>query len=177
MAEAWPVENITAMRYLTTVEDKTFFIEIHEREIIADGQVHAVDLRRIEPLSLYSLLVDNLSHEIFIEEQGGKYGVALRDKLYTVQVQEECAWKQTVSHSAPPTSGNEILIEAPLSGLVVEVLVTTGQMVRAREVLLVLESMKMKNDLYCPQDGVIQAVHVAAHDHVSRGQVLVAVST
>ena len=60
------------MRYVTTVEDKTFVIEIEkEGEITVDGQVHVVDMRRIEPLSLYSLLVDNLSYEAFIEEEEG----------------------------------------------------------------------------------------------------------
>ncbi|MCG2767780.1 MAG: biotin/lipoyl-containing protein [Chloroflexota bacterium] len=165
------------MRYVTTVEDKTFVIEVREGEIIVDGQVHVVDLRRIEPLPLYSLLVDNLSHEIFIEEWDGKYGVVLRGKLFTVQVQEERAWEQVVPRAAPPTAGGESLIKAPLSGLVVEVLVIAGQTVRAGEALLVLESMKMENYLCSPQDGVIQAVRVAAHDQVTQGQVLVIMST
>jgi pyruvate carboxylase subunit B len=164
------------MRYVTKVEDKTFVIEVQEGEIIVDGQVHAVDLRRIELLSLYSLLIDNLSHEVFIEEREGEYGAMLRGKLYTVEVQDERAWDQDVPRATTPAAGGEILIEAPMPGLVLEVLVTVGQAKQAGEVLVVLESMKMRTELHCSQDGVIQAVHVAPHDHVTQGQVLVTMS-
>jgi len=165
------------MRYVTTIEDKSFVIEVKEGEITVDGQVHAVDVRRIEPLPLYSLLIDNLSYETFIEERDGRYCVVLQGKLYTAQVQRERAWQQTASRFTPPTAGGEIRVEAPLPGLVFEVLVTAGQTVRAGEALLVLESMKMRTDLGSPQDGIVQAVHVAAHDQVSQGQVLVTIST
>ena len=166
------------MRYVTTVEEKTFVIEIeNEGEITVDGQIHSVDMRRIEPLSLYSLLVDHVSHEAFIEEREGELCVVLQGKLYTVQVQERRVWERTAPRAAPPTTGGELLIEAPLPGAVVEVLVTAGQEVRAGETLLVLESMKMETSLSCPRDGVVRAVHVAARDHVGQGQVLVTVST
>lgn len=166
------------MKYVATVENKTFVVEIkREGEITVDGEPHVVDLRRIEPLSLYSLLVDNLSHEVFIEEREGAYSVVLQGKLYAVQVQEECTWKQAKSHPPPPTVGGEISIKAPLPGLVAEVAVAAGQEVRAGETLLVLESMKMENRLCSPQDGVIKAVHAAAHDQVDQGQVLLTLST
>ena len=166
-----------AMRYLTTVEDKTFAIEVREGEVVVDDQVHTVDMRRIEPLSLYSLLVDNLSYEALVEEREGEYGVVLRGELYTVRVQEERTWEPATSPSIASTTRGETLIEAPMPGVVVEVLVPAGQVVRAGEALLVLEAMKMENSLSCPRDGVVQAVRVAAGDHVERGQVLVIVST
>lgn len=165
------------MRYVTEIEDKSFVIEVGEGEVTVDGQVHTVDMRRIEPLSLYSLLIDNLSYETFIEEREGKYCVVLRGKLYTVKVQEERAWQQTVPGLTPPTAEGEILIKAPLPGLVLEVLVTAGQELQAGDVLLVLESMKMRTDLRSPQVGVVQAVHVAAGDQVDQGQVLITIST
>lgn len=166
------------MKYVATVENKTFVIEIKsEGEITVNGELHVVDMRRIEPLPLYSLLVDNLSHEAFVEEREGAYCVVLQGKLYAVQVQKESLWKQPKLHPAPPTVGGEILIKAPLPGLVVEVAVTAGQEVRAGETLLVLESMKMENHLHSPHDGVIKAVHVTARDQVNQGQVLLTLST
>lgn len=165
------------MRYVTEIEDKSFVIEVGEGEVTIDGQVHTVDMRRIEPLSLYSLLIDNLSYETFIEEREGEYSVVLRGKLYTVKVQEERAWQQTVPGLNPPTAEGEILIKAPLPGLVVEVLATAGQALQMGDALLVLESMKMRTDLCAPQAGVAQAVHVAAGDQVDQGQVLITIST
>jgi biotin carboxyl carrier protein len=168
------VEEVTAMKYAITVEGKAFVIEVEEEQICVDGQVHAADLRRIEPYSLYSLLMDNHSYELFVEEQEGEYGVMLQGKLYTAQVQE--AGVQTVSDLTPLVAGDENLVEAPLPGLVLEVLAEAGQERRAGEVLVVLESMKMRTELRCPQDGIVQDVHVAAHDCVAQGQILVTMS-
>jgi pyruvate carboxylase subunit B len=164
------------MKYVTKIEDKTFTIEVQGSGIVIDGQAHAVDLRHIEPLSLYSLLLDNLSHEIFIEEHQGSYGAMLQGQLYAVDVQEERLCKQDVSCRSLLTAKEDTHISAPMPGLVLEVLVDVGQSAQSGDVVVVLESMKMRIDLRCPQDGVIQAVHVAPHDHVSHGQVLVTVA-
>ena len=164
------------MRYVTKVEDKTFVIEVQTDAVVVDGKAHVVDLRRIEPLSIYSLLVDNLSHEIHIEEQEGRHGALLHGKLYTAQVHEEHLLKQAACDSMPPPGRDTACIAAPMPGLVLEVRACVGQAARAGEVLVVLESMKMRTELRCAQDGVVRAVHVAPQDHVAHGQVLVTIS-
>jgi pyruvate carboxylase subunit B len=164
------------MEYVTTVEDKTFRIEVKNGQIVVDGQAHAVDLRRVEHLSLYSLLLDNLSHEIFIEEQEGRFGAMLQGQLYDVDVQEKQIGTQEISPLTSCTAKNEAPVAAPMPGLVLDVLVDVGQAAQSGDVLVVIESMKMRTELRCPQDGVIRSVHAAPHDHVAQGQVLVTVS-
>jgi biotin carboxyl carrier protein len=161
------------MRYVTIVEGRSFEIEIQQDQVIVDGQAHYVDLRRIEPLSLYSLLVGNRSHELLIEEQQEEYGVMLRGKLYNVRVQQERAADRATPGSLLPAAASQTVIEAPMPGRVLKTLADVGHTKHAGEVLIVLESMKMQIELRCPQDGVVQAVHVTAHDHVTQGQTLV----
>jgi biotin carboxyl carrier protein len=162
------------MRYVTTVEGKSFTIDVQKNQVIVDGQAHAIDLRRIEPLSLYSLLVGNQSHELFIEEeQPEAYGVMLEGKLYTVRVQAARDSDRSGPGSSFPAVTGQTAIEAPMPGRVLKTIADVGQAKRAGEVLIVLESMKMQIELRCPQDGVIQALHVSAHDQVTQGQVLV----
>lgn len=164
------------MRYVVRVEDRSFVVEVHQGAITIDGQVHAVDLRRIEPLSLYSLLVDHLSHEVYIEARENRYGAMLRGKLYEVEVHNGRAWERELSRPARLTAGSEVSIDAPMPGLILEVCVTADQAAQTGDVLVVLESMKMKTDIRCPHDGTVRAVHVAAHEHVTQGQPLVTVS-
>jgi biotin carboxyl carrier protein len=164
------------MKYVTRVEDKTFDIEVQDGHIIVDGQVHAVDLRRIEPLSLYSLLIDNLSHEIYIEKQDGRYGAMLQGQLYDVDVQEEQMCGQQVDCPTLPTVQDKTAIAAPMPSLVLEVPAAVGQTTRPGDVLVVLESMKMRTELRSQQDGTIREVHVAPDDRVAQGQVLVTMS-
>jgi biotin carboxyl carrier protein len=171
------VEDITKVKYVTRVEDKTFAIEVQDDEIVVDGQAHAVDLRRIEPLSLYSLLIDNLSHEIYIEKQDGRYGAMMQGQLYDIDVQEEHLCEQKVDCPVLPTANDKTQVAAPMPSLVLEVPAIAGRSTRSGDVLVVLESMKMRTELRCPQDGTIREVHVAPDDHVAQGQVLVTLAS
>jgi biotin carboxyl carrier protein len=125
--------------------------------------------------ALFSLLVDNCSYEVLVEEQGDEFRVLVAGKLHTVRVED--AERHRLSELIGPRTEPrvETVIAAPMPGLVVSVPVRVGQAVAAGDVLVVLESMKMENEVRAPQDAVIQAVHVAAGDFVTAHQVLVRV--
>ena len=165
------------MKYVVQVEDREFVVEVQPGTITIDDQVHNVDLRHIEPLSLYSLLIDNLSHEVYLEKQAGQYAAMLRGKLYDVRVEDENTRKPDAPRAVQPIAGGEVSIEAPMPGLVLEVCTTAGQATQAGDVLVVLESMKMKSNIRGPRDGTTRAVHVAAGDRVMQGQLLVTVTS
>ncbi len=85
-------QGVAAMRYTASVGDASFAIEIENGETIVNGRRRAVDLRRINSVSLYSLLIEGNSYEVFAEEEGGgKYRVCLEGKLYPVTVEAEGA--------------------------------------------------------------------------------------
>jgi acetyl/propionyl-CoA carboxylase alpha subunit len=71
-----------------------------------------------------------------------------------------------------PVGGQSSVI-APMPGTVIRLLVSTGDSVRARQPLIVLEAMKMETPLTSPYDAVVSAVHVAEGDRVAGGTVLV----
>ena len=97
----------------------------------------------------------------------------LRGKLYNVRVQQARNGDRATPGSALAATGSQTVIEAPMPGRVLKTLADVGHTKEAGEVLVILESMKMQIELRCPQDGVVQAVHVAAQDHVTQGQTLV----
>ena len=166
-----------ATKYVVQVEGRTFVIEVQQGTITIDGEAYSVDLRHIEPLALYSLLIDNLSHEVFIEKHENQYAAMLSGKLYSAKVRDAEARVPDVLPAAHRIAGDEGLIKAPMPGLVVEVLAEAGDETHAGDVIVVLESMKMKTDMHCPQEGTIQAIHVSVGDHVVQGQALVTVSS
>lgn len=66
---------------------------------------------------------------------------------------------------------------APMPGTVLQVLVNIGESVRKGQVLLVLEAMKMENDLMAPADGVVEKLHVTKGVSVNAGDILVILSS
>ncbi len=71
----------------------------------------------------------------------------------------------------------EVIIHSPMTGRVIEVLVLEGEAVGAGDVVVVIESMKMENEVICDVDGSVSAVHVEEDQSVSEGDRLVEVAT
>jgi len=174
------------MKYIVTVDNRSFVVTLEEAaeghlRLALDGQPRRADMKNIGDVSLYSLLLDHKSYELFIEscegeEDGASFGaerfrVLLRGQSYEVRVQSERPKPASQRGWAPPVG--EIIIKAPIPGLVVEVPVSVGQSVAEQEVVLILESMKMENELRAPRAGVVRAIHVAAGDTADLGQPLI----
>ncbi len=163
------------MRYVTTVGEHSFEIEIEERrEILVDGRARQVDLQEIVPGRLYSLLLDHVSSQSFVEGgEGGQFQVLLKGQLYQVEVRDERSIRLAHGPAGFVPDSGEIRIQAPMPGLVVKAPVTAGQLVREGDVLIILESMKMDNELCAPRDGTVARVHVEDGEGVDGGQTLV----
>ena len=163
------------MKYEVTVEGQTFLIEIEDEKVFVNGQAYTVDMQSIDDLNLYSLLVDNNSHEAFIEEAEDQLQVLLQTgEMYSVQVKGGRT-RSTIVKKPFRIPGVETAVKAPMPGLVVDVLVTEGQQIVAGEVLVILESMKMENELRAQWDGTIQSVHVRPGDVAGQDQALITV--
>lgn len=83
-----------------------------------------------------------------------------------------------VAASAPsPTraAAGASTVDAPLPGLVLDVKVSAGDVVTEGQILVILEAMKMENEIVASQDGVVESVNVAKGDNVSSGDVLVVI--
>lgn len=164
------------MNYVASLEDKAFNIKLQKNgEIIVDDQRHMATIENIGGPSLYSLIVDNTSYEIHVEERNGSYRVLLLGELHTVRVEDERSRRAAQAGPRRLLEEGEITIKSPIPGLIFRVPVAGGQKVEAGEVLVVVEAMKMENELRAPKDAVVQATHVAAGDSVDKGQPLVTI--
>jgi biotin carboxyl carrier protein len=170
------------MKYVATLGDRRYEIDVEERgSVLLDGEPLTVDLQEIVHGRLYSLLLDHVSHEAFIEQvedddpyrAGVSYRVLLRGQLLQVQVEDERAVRLSQGLSGFVPDSGEISIRAPMPGLIVDIPVAAGQQVVEGQVLVVLESMKMDNELCAPRDGTVARLHVAAGDSVDGKQTLV----
>jgi len=164
------------MRYITTVEDKQFLVEIiDEKHVSVDGKVYEVDFESVSGQPVYSLIVDGKSHESYVAPGDHDWQVLIRGRLYPVTVEDEREKRLRSAAGGGVAETGEFHLRAPMPGLVVAILVEEGQAIKKGQVLLILESMKMQNELKSSRDGIIGRVRVKPGETVEQKQTLLSV--
>lgn len=162
------------MRYIATIDDKQFEIEINDDDrITIDGQPVELDFKSMaEGQPIYSLLLDGKSYEAMIELTDEGWQVLLQGQLYQIDIEDERQRRLRMASGGGDTQSGEIKLKAPMPGLIVDVPVEAGQDVDKGDNLVILESMKMQNELKSPRQGKVSRVNVKAGDSVNQNQVL-----
>ena len=161
------------MKYITTIEGKTYEIDINESgEILADGQRLEVDFQSVADEPIYSMLLNGESFEAHVSPGENAVEVLLRGQLFLVNVEDERQRRLRETSGVGMIEEGEFNMAAPMPGMVVAVPVEEGQKVQKGDDLIILESMKMQNELKAPRDGTISRIRVGAGDSVDQNQVL-----
>jgi biotin carboxyl carrier protein len=169
-----PLGKVTeVMKYITRVNDQQFIIEIdQENQIRVDGQLYEVDFQQLTEGGILSLLLNKHSLEAIVEERESGWEVLIQGELYTVDVQDERAYRLARARGTVAEVTGEVSIKSPMPGLIIEVLVKEKQTVQKGDKVVILESMKMENELRSPRDGVVKHVYIKPGASVDKNQVL-----
>jgi biotin carboxyl carrier protein len=165
------------MKYISSIGDEQFVIEINrDNQVTVNGELVEVDMQQMLDTTMHSIILDGQSHDVRMNEGEAVYVVQLSGEIFDVVVEDERTRRLTGLKSGLGTGTGEIIIKAPMPGVVVEVLVRPGQPVKSGEVLVILESMKMQNELKSPRGGQVHAVRVSAGDKVDPNAILVTIA-
>ena len=160
------------MKYFATVGDREFEIEIVDSQVLVDGEPVDVDLQQSGASGLFSALVNGDSYELFVENQGGAYAVTLRGEQIHVAVEDERSRRLSAGRRGPALPHGKLPVRAPIPGLVIKVLVAEGDTVAEDQPLVILEAMKMENEIRALRAGVVRKVEVAAGERVEQNALL-----
>jgi pyruvate carboxylase subunit B len=160
------------VKYFTRVGQHEYEIEIVGEQVFVDGERIEVDLRQSGAPELYSLLFNGRSYEMLIEAERFNYGVTLRGERFEVQVEDERTRRLNAGRKLPAMPAGELAVTAPIPGLVVKVLVNAGDAIQEGQALVILEAMKMENEIRALRSGVIKKVEVAAGQRVEQNGIL-----
>ncbi|MGO8948112.1 MAG: biotin/lipoyl-containing protein [Ktedonobacterales bacterium] len=183
------------MRYMVSVNGRKHTVELEEnghiRRLILDERTVTIDWRLIsrdqsDPYpsdsraDLYSLLVGDRSYAAYArllqetgsdEMPGRKIEVLFHGRPHRVEVQDARS-EVLASLAGGPHASGEATIRAPMPGLVADVMVAIGDEVHRGQTIVVLEAMKMENDLTTPRAGRVRAIRVNKGQSVSQNEVL-----
>ena len=169
-------------KYLMRLGDSVIEVEIEEGakgiRVRINDKWHSISLEQIGRSALYSLIVDDRPHEFFAEERSGGFDIVIGSERHTVL--RERPGRPTPSapvpthhglHERPGETGGWVLL-SPMTGLVQQIYVSPGDVAQAGDVLMVIEAMKMNNELRALRSGRVREVYVSQGQRVEQGSAL-----
>jgi biotin carboxyl carrier protein len=185
------------MSYISSINDQSYTVDIgenkHQRDIRIEDMTRTIDWRQVAPLAAdargqtgeggqYSLIIGGKSYQVFArrlntpdEKDGNTYEIQVAGQRFEVRVEDE--HEKAIKESI--TSAHEVsqaTVRAPMPGLVLGVPLAVGASVARGQTVVILEAMKMENDLSSPIAGTIKEIRVDQGQTVNQGDVLVVIS-
>jgi biotin carboxyl carrier protein len=161
------------VKYFARVGDHEFEVRIEQGQVFIDDEEVDIDLEQGGAQELYSLLFNGQSYELIIESERFNYGVTIRGEHFYIQVEDERTRRLNAGRKAPALPEGELPVLAPIPGLVVKILVDVGDAVEDGQPLMLLEAMKMENEIRAPRSGVVKKIEAVAGERVEQNGLLI----
>lgn len=162
------------MRYFVTIGQDTFEVELIDGTVAIDGESVEAELVDVPGTRLRHLLVDGRSWPLVARpgEARGEWDIHFGGQRFAATVVDERtrAIREMTGSTGEPRGPKPL--RAPMPGLVVRVEVEPGQAVQRGTGIVIIEAMKMENELKAEAAGVVSRVHVDAGQAVEKGALL-----
>jgi biotin carboxyl carrier protein len=139
----------------------------------ADGQPLDADAAEVSP-GVYSILLHGESFEVRVETAGMELRASVVGREYNIAIRDRREWKRRRGGAAEAEGRQQVT--APMPWKVVRILVATGDQVQAGQGLMVVEAMKMQNEIRTPKSGKIERLSVTEGQTLNAGEVVAVVS-
>jgi biotin carboxyl carrier protein len=166
------------MAYIARLGEKSYTVEIEEvgkslYRVSVDGSDFLVDGKKTG-FTNYSLIVDNRSFEVEVDVKEDEYRVVVDGRNYHIDLIDERRVRLGGLQSGIQLQGRQN-VSVPMPGKIIAVLVSEGDTVEKGQGLVIVEAMKMENEVRCPINGEVKEVRVKPGDAVEAGAVLAVV--
>jgi biotin carboxyl carrier protein len=162
------------MRYVVVVEGQSVEVDVEGEQITVAGRQYRATLGRIQGTPLRQLLLEDRPVTLAVESTGqGRWTLSRAGERSQVEVLDERTRHiRSLTGNAEQSRKADVL-RAPMPGLVVRINTRSGEMVAAGDGLVVLEAMKMENELKAAASAQVRTVRVNPGEAVEKGQVLI----
>jgi len=162
------------MKYFVKVNGREHEVVIDEHSdelrVEVDGQVLDISYQEVDSLGQVAMNADGMAHAVSLDGDANSCHVVMAGYSYEIELEDE---RERAAHAAERESSGGGVVKSVMPGVVLELLVEVGDEVAERGPLLILEAMKMQNEIDSPSASRVTAVHVSKGEAVSAGQPLV----
>jgi biotin carboxyl carrier protein len=169
-------------RFSVTIGGKERIVELDGGRVVVDGVEREIELLAVEE-GAWLLREGNGQALAYVDGERGKIGVSIRrggadPVVVAAEVMEarSAAVAELVRARATAVAG-PAAVRSPMPGRVVKILVRAGERIAAGHAVVVVEAMKMENELRAPRAGTILEIRCAEGEAVEAGQDLIVVET
>lgn len=162
------------MKYEVRISSKTHVVELERHANGWQARIEGesgttADVTEIAP-NVFSVLISGHSHEIYVTPSTGQLQLQTDGLEFLAEVIDPRSWRGR-RHGGAEAEGRQQIV-APMPGKVVRLLVKAGDSVEPGQGLLVVEAMKMQNEIRSPKNGTVERVLVSEGQAVNAGEVL-----
>jgi len=163
------------MKYVVEVNGRRLDIEIRDGEAIVDGVKYSVSMQTVAGTPVRIVGVNDAVHRVVLRERvaRGRYRMWLDGHRYDAEALDSRARAIRDMQASVAKPSGPAPLRAPMPGLIVQLRVKVGDTVTAGAGLVVMEAMKMENELRTVAAGKVRAVHVTVGSAVEKGALLV----
>ena len=161
------------MKYSVTVGSTTVMVEVRGDKVVVDGKEHHASLTHVPHTPVHHLSIDGRSHAVALIRGGEGWTVGLNGESLTAEVVDERtkALREMTGKGGKQAAGG--VVKAPMPGLVLRLEVAVGDSVGPGQGLVVLEAMKMENEIKSTVAGVVTAIRATPGQAVEKGALLI----
>jgi biotin carboxyl carrier protein len=166
------------MSFVAKLGEHAYTVEIEETDksvyrVSVDGNEFLVDGKKTGRTN-YSLIVNNRSFEVEVDNSGDEYRVLVDGRNYHVHLVDERRLRVGGAQAGLELQGRQN-VSVPMPGKIIAVLVNEGDTVEKGQGLVIVEAMKMENEVRSPISGEVKEIKVKPGDTVEGGAVLIVV--
>lgn len=161
------------MKYFVALGGRTIEVELDGETVLVDGSVIRAALTRTPHTPICELVLDGRPRLLVLRRDRTEWHAQTGGQAWAVAVQDERTRQIEALTGQSKSASGAGVIRAPMPGMVLRVEVEEGQAVESGAGLIVLEAMKMENEISAPTAGRVRAVRVGAGEAVEKGAVLV----
>ena len=165
------------MRYHVSLRNRTYVIDVDGGAVTVDGERLESHWAAVPGTPLMHLLLGKDSWTVACQQlDGRRWALGAVGERFEVEVQDDRSRQIEALTGQGRKAAVGGVVKAPMPGLVVRVEVSQGEAVEAGAGLVVVEAMKMENELRASHKGVVEQIHVSAGQRVEKGAPLVTLS-